>query len=183
MAKSPFKLKSGNGTPFKQMGSAPMTRNQARSLSQRHMKGGAYTTMPGESRFQMHKRLRRAGTIGDTTETYLGKHQAAEETSRLEGVARGKVSREKFVSDVGKLGKGLMSIPGKIIGKAKEVAENIDIPSHTPPPSEGATDWSTYESVNDLVRERTRMREADEDETEIQVEINKRLEENPGVWD
>jgi hypothetical protein len=61
MAKTPFKLKSGNSTPFKQMGSFPMTRSQARSLTERHMKDGKYEQMRGESRFQMHQRLRRAG--------------------------------------------------------------------------------------------------------------------------
>jgi|TARA_R100001530_G_C4247233_1_gene136882 hypothetical protein len=187
MAKSPFKLKSGNTTPFKQMGSAPMTRNQARRLSQRHMKDGAYTTMPGESRFQMHKRLRKAGTIGETTETYLGKHQAAEAKTRAEFRTRGKESRTRFVENVQDFGKGLKKAANKIIGKVGDTVEdlNINIPGGGGGGSSSSSsiDYSTYESVNALSKERDRIREANGDETEIQKEINKRLEENPGVWD
>jgi len=132
MAKSPFKLKSGNTTPFKQMGSAPMTRNQARRLSQRHVKDGAYTTMPGESRFQMHKRLRKAGTIGETTETYLGKHQAAEAKTRADSKTRGKESRTRFVENVQDFGKGLKKAASTIVGKVQDTVGdlNIDTPSN-----------------------------------------------------
>ena len=153
MAKSPFKLKSGNTTPFKQMGSAPMTRNQARRLSQRHMKDGAYTTMPGESRFQMHKRLRKAGTIGETTETYLGKHQAAEAKTRAEFKTRGKESRTRFVESVQDFGKGLKKAANTIIGKVGDTVEDLSSSSSSSSRrnrggtsiQSGSDSWGTYE--------------------------------------
>ena len=130
-----FKLKSGNTTPFKQMGSAPMTRSQARKLSQKHMKDGAFTAMPGESNFQMHKRLRRAGQTDPTAdpktkpETYLGKHLAAEEAKRegpgYEGKAQRKERREKFVSDIKGLGEGIMDIPRIIREKVSDASKDV----------------------------------------------------------
>jgi hypothetical protein len=123
-----FKLKSEHNTPFKQMGSFPMTRSQARTLSQKHMKDGAYTTMPGESRFQMQQRLRRAGTMGDTvvegktvrgTETYLGKHLEAEKMKRegegYEGKKAQKGRREEFVG----------GITGALSGIGKKVKDSV----------------------------------------------------------
>jgi hypothetical protein len=136
MARTPFKLKSGNSAPFKQMGSFPMTRSQARTLSQKHMKDGAYTTMPGESRFQMQQRLRRAGTMGDTvvegetvrgTETYLGKHLEAEKIQKTERKATGKIAREKFVKGAKEFVGGITDTLSGIGKKVKKsVTDKVD---------------------------------------------------------
>ena len=48
-------------------------------------------------------------------------------------------------------------------------------------------DFSTFGSVNDLVAERTKWKEANPDKRSRdfpgQAEINKRLKENPNKWD
>lgn len=160
-----FTLKSGNTTPFKQMGSAPMTRSQARKLSQKHMKDGAFTAMPGESKFQMHKRLRRAGQTDPTAdpktkpETYLGKHQAAEEAKRegegYEGKAKRKERREKFVSDIKGLGEGIMDIPRiireKVSDVSKDVKTKVKTKKKTNVKTEGTSDIDVSDTDGNIV--------------------------------
>jgi len=121
-----FTLKSGNNSPFKQLGSAPMTRGQAARLSEKY--GDA--RMPGESRFQMHQRLRRASKTEAQSalapeETYLGKHLQKEKTERTERREAGRVKRQEFVEGAKEFGKGLMDIPGKIIGHVRDIAEDV----------------------------------------------------------
>ena len=131
-------------TPFKQMGSAPMTRNQARTLSQKHMEGGAYTTMPGESRFQMSQRLRRAGKIGDTDETYIGKHLEANKMKRegegYEGKTARKGRRKDFKEDI----KGILGTVDETV-----TGSGDDDPVFSPTPNTGEPAGDIYNLPGD----------------------------------
>jgi len=78
MARTPFKLKSGNATPFKQMGSSPA----------KNMKTGDYNQSfesPAKSKFG--DEYRRNRSAGVNTFTYEGKSYSTE--SRSEKEARG----------------------------------------------------------------------------------------------
>ena len=161
MARTPFKLRSGNTTPFKQMGSSPVKKEKKNLLEG-------------------------IGNIFQSFGDFLSTRKTKEEVK--ESMDIGKSLQKKYKGSRGK--KQTTDFSGKKIGtgetqqeRMKSLQGSSEDSGVIDPPVEG-TDYTKMKSVNALVKERTKWR-ANNPGVKFpgQEEINKRLAANPNKWD
>lgn len=165
MARAPFKLKSGNRVPFKQMGSSPVKQNIFKDPDRMAKKYGTGDFAASGSRAKERVRP------GESKYKYDVRRKREDKKAKRLAATIKEVKKDTFVTPLpeGANPKNLITVK-----KGSEKA-NYSYDFNVQPKAK-ETDYSSM-SVNDLVKLRS------EGNKDVQKVINAKLKANPNKWD